>query len=269
MRMYEELDERPKKRKKKKSRFGYYLYAIVVLLLTIANIGLTIFILTYVQKIEVEGTKYSDRGEIVSWIKEDKLTLNSIYTVWKFRSGSYDIPSYLQEIKVGFGAPWEIKVNVTEKPIVGCVLIEDAYVYFSDDGTVMMKGTEVIEGIPIVEGLSVGEVVLFEPLPVENAKIFSYIINVSEEIKNNDLTPDRIAYEEESMNLYFEQIRVKLGKMNFEEKLSQLAPILAELGEKEGTLHMEHYSEMSSSISFEMGADEPQTNADVPPESTE
>ena len=53
------------------------------------------------------------------------------------------------------------------------------------------------------------------------------------------------------MNLYFGEICVQLGKMNFDEKLTQLPPILEKLEGKKVTLHLELYSELSNSISFE------------------
>ena len=52
--------------RKKKRKFGYYLYAIVMLMLTIANITIATFLLTYVQKIKVTGTKYSTDSQIIS-----------------------------------------------------------------------------------------------------------------------------------------------------------------------------------------------------------
>lgn len=247
----EEPEEKPKKRrKKKKSRFGYYLYAVVVLLLTLAIIVVALFLLTYVQKIEVEGTKYSKESQITEWIKEDPYTINSLYTVGKFKFGSYELPSYLESVKVGFHTPWELKVTVQEKQIVGCILSDNAYVYFSDDGTVLMKGSEVLTGIPVVEGLEATHTELYETLEIGNEKVFSYVVSISEEVRKEELTPDRLVWEDDSMNLYFGEICVQLGKLNFDEKLIQLPPILEKLEGKKGTLHLEHYNEMSSSISF-------------------
>ena len=103
----------------------------------------------------------------------------------------------------------------------------------------------------MVEGLKVGNVKLYQELKIGNEKVFSYIINISHEITERELSPDRLVWEDDSMNLYFGEICVQLGKMNFDEKLTQLPPILEKLEGKKGTLHLEHYSEMSNSISFE------------------
>ena len=66
----------------------------------------------------------------------------------------------------------------------------------------------------------------------------------------NELKPHRIVWEDEGMSLYYNDIRVKLGKSNFGDKLMELPPILEKLEGKSGILQMEHYSSDSKTISF-------------------
>lgn len=270
----EEFEERPRKRRKRKSRFGYYLYAIVMLLLTMANIVVATFLLTFVQRIDISETTHVQKSQILQWFKEDPYTLNSIYAVGKHKMAPPETPAYLQSVKVGWSAPWAIKIDVQEKQIVGCIMFEETYVYFAEDGTVMLKGSQVLEGIPIIEGLNAEEAALYGTLTFEDKKVFSYVVNISEQIKKNELKPDRLVWEEDSMNLYFGEIRVCLGKLNFDEKLVELPPILERLEGKKGTLHLEHYSEMSKNISFEEDkeipiVDEPTTTPETPEDTTE
>lgn len=239
------------KRKKKKSRFGYYLYACIVLILTIVIILVAAFLLTYVQKIEVVGTEYSSEDEILRCIEEDPYTMNSLYTYWKYKSGGFTFPETVEQVKVELKAPWALKLTVKEKKIVGCILSGEQYLYFSKDRTVMWKDAEMLEGIPVVEGLVITAISENGTLQIENEKVFSYIENVSKEVQKNKLYPDRIVWEEESMNLYFAGIKVQLGKMSFDDKLVQLPPILAELEGQNGVLHLEHFSDVSAGISFE------------------
>ncbi len=239
------------KRKKKKSRFGYYLYAFIVLILTIAIVLISAFLLTYVQKIEVVGTEYCSQDKILRCIEEDPYAMNSLYTYWKHKSGGFVFPETVEQVQIEFKAPWALKVTVKEKEIVGCILSGEQYLYFSEDRTVIWKGNEMLEGIPVVEGLVVATNAENGTLQVENEKVFSYIQNVSDEIQKNKLYPDRIVWEEDSMNLYFAGVKVQLGKVNFDDKLVQLPPILAELEGQTGVLHLEHYSDVSTGISFE------------------
>lgn len=254
--MQEDTKGNKKKGRKKKSKFGYYLYAVTVLLLTIINITLAALLLTQVQAINVTGTKYSQKSDIVAWIEEDPLTKNSIYTLCKYRFGKYKLPVYLEDMDVSLTAPWKVKVKVQEKQIIGCILQEDTYVYFDAEGLVLMQGSQYDAKIPLIEGLKVKETELFKYLDVENEKVFSYIVKVTDELEAVELCPDRMVWEDNSMNLYFEKVCVQLGKSNFAEKILQLPPILTELEGKEGVLHLEHYTEDTKSISFEKSEEE-------------
>lgn len=257
--MQGETEERKqkKRRKKKKSKFGYYLYAVVILLLTITNITLATLLLTHVQSIQVTGTQHSQQSDIVSWVKEDPMTTNSLYTLFKFKTGSYTLPVYLEDVEVTLSAPWRVKVYVTEKAIIGCLIDDNSYIYFDAEGLVLKKTTDYQEGVPLIEGLQIEkEAARYKKLQVANEKVFEYFVNVTKEIEKNELSPDRLVWEEDSMNLYFEQICVQLGKSNFDEKVIQLTPILEKLEGKSGTLHLEHYTSDSTSISFEENIDE-------------
>lgn len=248
-----ETEERTKKkrRKKKKSRFWHYLYAIVVMFLTVANITLATLLLTHTQNIQVTGTKYSTKSEITSWIKEDPLTTNSLYTYFKFRSGSYNLPIYLEGVTVKLAAPWSVKVAVREKSIIGCMIMGQSYVYFDADGLVLQKTASYDETVPLIEGMEIEEAGQYEKLKVNNEKVFDCVVEISKEIEKHELFPDRLVWDEDGMNLYFEQICVKIGKSNFDEKVLQLTPILEKLEGESGILHLEHYTSDSSNISFE------------------
>lgn len=255
--MENEIDERPrkKKRKKKKSKFGYYLYAVIVLVLTIANITLAFLLLFHVQKVEISGNQYSKKNEILEWVKEDPYTSNSMYAFVKFKTGSYEKPVYLEKIKVGLGAPWKLKINVEEKKIVGCIQEDSQYVYFDKEGLVMVKESQMIEGVPLFEGLEAGPSEQYKKLSLQNEKAFTCILEMMEQVKKNKLNPDRIVWENDSMNLYFEEICVRFGKTRFDEKIIQIPPILEKLNGKKGILHLEHYNETSTNISFEQSVE--------------
>lgn len=246
-------EERPRKRRKRKKGFGYYLYAFVILTLTITNIALAILLLTHVQAMEVSGTQYSESENIVAWIEEDPLAVNALYTVWKYNSDSIELPVYLEDVKVKFAAPWKLKIEVQEKQIMGGILINGTYAYIDKEGIVLTKTTEALEDLPVIEGITAGSAKVFQKIQVEDEKIFSRIADVNEETQKNELSPDRIVWEDDSMNLYFDKICVKLGKSGFDEKLVQFTSILEKgtLQGKTGTLHLEHYNEMSKNISFE------------------
>ena len=245
-----ETEERkPKKRKKRK--FGYYLYAVVILILTVVNITFAAWLLTYVQNIYVKGNQHSTQKEIVNWVKEDAMTVNSLYTLWKFKTGSYRLPIYLEDVDVRLTAPWAVEITVKEKEILGCISEGTAFTYFDEEGLVLQKTTQYEEAIPLIEGIEVENTGQFSYMKVKEKKLFSYLTSILEEIEQQELSPDRIVWGEDGFSLYFENVRVSLGKTNFSEKMAQLPLVLGKLEGEDGTLHLEHYSSENKRFSFE------------------
>ena len=243
--------EKTRKRRKKKSKFGYYLYAVVILVLTIANITVATLLVTYVQQVQVKGNVNSKEKEIVAWVREDPLTANSLYTLWKFKSGSYTLPIYLESVNVSLKAPWKVQVNVAEKQIIGCIISDGSYVYFDAEGLVLKNTSTYEQEVPIIEGIKADNTLQYETMQVDNKKVFSYIVDITEGMRKNELHPERIVWEEDSMNLYFGGICAKLGKTNFDEKLVELPALLEKVPEESGTFHLEHYTKENTRISFE------------------
>ena len=152
-------------------------------------------------------------------------------------------------------APWSMRFIVREKEPVGCVLEGNEYHCFDPDGLVLKKTDEYVKDIPIIEGMEVESADRFEYLKVNDKQIFSYVVSLTEEMSRNELHPDRILWQEDSMDLFFGDVCVKLGKSNYEEKLSEIPPILEKLDGKKGILHLEHYTK-GSTISFEENKEE-------------
>lgn len=246
------------KRRRKKSKFGYYLYAVVVLLLTITNITLAVLLLTHVQKIQINGTEISKEEDIRAWLTEDPMTVNSLYTVFKYKTGSYELPVYLEDVKVSLKLPWEVQVDVTEKDIIACLFYKNSYVYVDSDGLVMKTSPDYDGKVPYVGGIDIQKAEQFKVLTVKDKKVFTYIQDIIYEVRRNEISPDQIVWEDDSMNLYFGDVCVELGKMNYDVKIAELPPILETLNGKAGVLRMEHYSETGDSISFEAYVEEVQ-----------
>jgi cell division septal protein FtsQ len=195
------MPEETKSKRKKKRKFGYYLYAVVIIVLTIVNITLATMLLTHVQDIKVVGNQLSDKQDVIAWIQEDKLTRNSLYTYFKFKAGVRKLPVYLEDVKVQLSAPWEVEVTVTEKKIIGSTILDEIYVYFDEEGLILKKVNEYDTTIPIIEGIEMKNAEVFEYMNVENEKVFSYIVKVTQEIQKKELHPDHIVWEDDSMNL--------------------------------------------------------------------
>lgn len=238
------------KRRRRRRKKNHRVYALVTLILAIAIIVIGFGLLFYVQKIEVSGNDYTDNKVITESMQKDTLSFNSVYLLVKYRFLKHDTPKSLDSMKVSLKSPWTVKVKVKEKSIIGYLDEGSEYAYFDKDGRIVLKSTELRDGVPGIEGIDAGSTKLYQKIKVKSNKLLQAILNVAVEVKNYNLTPDRIVYEDDGINLYFGDICVQLGTDITTEKMAQISPIIAKLEGKSGVLHLEHYENDSNVITF-------------------
>lgn len=243
-------------RRRRKKRKSHRLYALIVIILGIAIIAASVYLLFYVQEIEIKGNDYTEDKVILESVQKDKYSVNSLYLLIKYRFGEYEVPESLTSIKVGLRAPWTVRVTVKEKTIIGYIMEDDDYVFFDKTGTVVLMGRELVEGVPCIEGAAIGEAKLYKPLGMKNETLLQAILDVAQEVKNYNLQPDQILCTEDGIELYFGSVRVVLGMDVTTEKMAQVTPILAKLEGKAGTLDLRHFRDESNVIAFTEGSPE-------------
>ncbi len=246
-----EYQERERPARKRKKTHG--VFAVVSFLLGTAIIAGLIFVLFYVQKIEIRGNEYVTEKEIAGAVQSDRFSVNTLYILGKYALGKGEVPPCLERMKVGMKAPWIVKVDVKEKPIVGYIVNNGKYDYFDKEGLVVLESSVLMEGLPYIEGIEVEKVRLYQPLTSEDTQIFGQLLDTSKELKKYELAVDRIVCEKNKICLYSGKVRICLGSTVSAKKIAQIRPILEKLGDREGTLHLENYSEMNQSVTFEEG----------------
>lgn len=254
--LYEEGYRPQGKRKKKRS--GVFL-GILTFLLGIVITVFAFLLLFHIQKVEVVGNTYSTENDVIDWLKNEKYTMNSAYTWWKYNGKSVDQLPVVDSCKITFKAPWSIVVKVKEKEIGGYIEHNGQYLYFDKEGTVVLIGTERIEQAAYIEGLTLdgSKVKIGEMLPVSDKDVFKRIVEVSQIQVKYDLSPNRVICVDSEMILYFGNVEVLLGKVDYGERVAQIAPILQKLTEQnpdaQGTLHLENYQAGDKTVRFVPG----------------
>ena len=81
-------------KKKKKKKRGMFRFIVVLLLLVI-------FVLLFqTRSIKVKGNEYYGENSIISWLKKDKLSMNTVYLFWKYNYTDAEVPSVVEEMKL-------------------------------------------------------------------------------------------------------------------------------------------------------------------------
>ena len=242
-------EEAKQKKKKNKKRT---ICAVIIVFMMICFWFIVFLLLFQVRKINVKGNEFLTKQAVEEWVEEDELATNSVYLLWKFHFTDYEKLPAIENVKVTISNPWTVNVKVNEKRIVGCIVVNDQYVYFDEDGLVLEKTHKKRENIPGIEGINVNQADLYKELPVSKGykKVFSNLLEMNTSLQKYGLKPDRIVCENEDIRLYFENKCVLLGNRNFAVKIAQIPPIFEKLGDKSGVLHLDRFSDVNTTISF-------------------
>lgn len=207
-----------------------------------------------VTTVYVEGTVHYTNDEIIDMVMEGHYGNNSLLLSLKYKDKSIVGVPFVEKMDVSVLDPNTIKIEVYEKSLAGYVEYLERYMYFDKDGVVVESSMEKTAGIPMVTGLKFDHVILYEPLPVENAAVFSSILSITQLVNKYSLSVDRIYFGSDgSVTLYFGDVKASLGVGdNLDEKIMELQYMIPELEGKSGTLRMENYTEETHNISFEL-----------------
>lgn len=206
-----------------------------------------------VTTVYVEGNVHYSEEEVIGMVMEGRYGNNSLLLSLRYKDKSVVGIPFVEKMDVSVLDPHTIKIEVYEKALAGYVEYLEKCMYFDKDGIVTEISDKKTAGVPQVTGLSFDHVLLYEPLPVEDAGIFRSILNITQLVNKYNLSVDKIYFGRGgTLTLYFGGVRAALGTgENLDEKIMRLQYMLPNLEGKSGTLRMENYTEETKNTSFE------------------
>lgn len=242
-------EKRRKARKRKKIAI-----ALLIILLLLAAAALVVIKVFRVEKVEVEGNELYDAKVIEKAVLNDKYSWNSLYVFLKYRFVDTKKVPFVDTMEITLKDPQTLHIKVYEKGIMGYLYISsiDENAYFDKDGLVVETSSKVINGTPQIIGIDCDKVVLYEKLPIGNAKLRE-ILTLTQALKRNSLIPDSITYGVANEPLLaYGKIKVEMGSLELlTQKVERLAKIKPSLEGMDGTLHLENWTEETTNIVFD------------------
>ena len=230
----------------------------LIILAVLAVVGGAIFLVEgfKIRNVRVEGSTHYTPDQIRSMVITDKFSENSLFLKYKLKYKKIEDIPFVEHMDVVIEDRSSIKIIVYEKAVAGYVVYLENKMYFDKDGIVVESSKESLHGIPEISGLEFDHVILHEPLPVEDPRIFKEILSLTQLLNKNELEADKIYFDYMGdITLYFGGIRVALGNGDYlEERVTHLAAILEEaipMGFN-GKLHMETFTAANPKTSFEI-----------------
>lgn len=221
-----------KQLKRKRKRFLFFILIVGILLLVVQY--------TFKLKtIIIIGNERYTEEEIVEMVHLDRFHNALIYYLITNQKEFEDLP-FIEAIDIQLTAFNEIKVQVFEKQVIGCIEYMGMYLYFDKEGRMVESLSYQSENIPIVYGLKYDKIVLYETIPVEEPQIFHDILTIIQMLDKYDVHVNKILItQDDEFVLVKEDLRVLLGtndRMN--DKIAQLKKLLPNLLGEKGELDL-------------------------------
>lgn len=232
--------------KKKKKKKTIRLWIGAAMFLAVLSAGLCLRI----RNVSVEGNVRYSAEQIEDLLFAGGWDRNSLAAYLRYRSRPHKQIPFVEDYEISFKDPFSVEVIVYEKSVVGYVSYMSSYMYFDKDGIIVESSSSRLEGIPWVTGLTFGQIVLNQPLPVEDGQIFEQIMNLTQDLAINGISADQIRYDSyKNVTLTIGDVEVYLGDhKGMNGKIAELHDILPELAGMAGTLYLDTYDEVNSGM---------------------
>ena len=227
--------------------------AIVVLLIC----GAVFVVIGYkVKTVQVEGSTHYTADEIRDMVIVNRLCENSLYLKFYYKNRKVENIPFVEQMDIQIMDRNTVRIIVYEKAIAGYVTYLENKMYFDKDGIIVESSKETVIGAPEITGLDFDHVILHEPLPVEDPRIFKEILSLTQLLNKKELLADKIYFDNmNNITLYYGNVRVDLGDgEHLQEQITHLKAILEKANPMHlsGRLHMEDFSADNPRATFEV-----------------
>lgn len=178
--------------------------------------------------VTVTGLSYYTEEDFLNKISSPKARKNTLlFRLEQYYEGKKRVP-YVEKYDYSVGSGHEIRIQVYEKKLVGCIKVMGQYVYFDKDGYVTESSEERLHNVPVVKGLTYDRIVMYEKLDEEKDKLYGLILNITKLIWEYGFPVESLSFDSRgNAELEIEELTIKLGKRNaYEIPMQKLSDIL-------------------------------------------
>lgn len=235
-----------KTKSKYKGLFGLIILACIVILLVLVMENVK------VKSITVEGGEHYTAEEIKERILNDAFDRYTPFITLKEKLGfKHETIPFVEKVEIEVVDKNTVRLVVHDKVISGCVEHMGNNMYFDREGIVVESTNEKYDRVPVVTGVEFTSVVLNKRLEVENASIFSGIMELTQLFEKYGLEVDEINYDIlGNVTLYVDGSIIQMGKTdNYDYRVNGLKNILEQTGETKYKLDMRNYGPENTDVS--------------------
>ena len=236
------------------------LLSMLALIISAAAVILMTF--NFEKSVIYGNTKYSQE-QIESFITRGHLGENTFVMALKFHNRKVrDIP-FVDRIDIDIISPSTVRVNIKEKPLDGCIYYKKKNVYFSKEGMIETVSGRDIENVTRINGVVLTHSTEGKQVLAKNQLGLDLSLSLLREMDKYGIHADSIEVDDRSaITAVFGDVRVKLGKSGFEQKMYKIHQILPDLAGRSGTIYMNLFEKNYADIDVVLTPDSVYETAD-------
>ena len=239
----EEMDE------DEEGGIGLDLFTFFVLLIA-ATVSVVYFGCT-VRTVHVTGNSLYTSEEIAEMVISDDTQLrhNSVFLAALYMTPFAPQIPFEERVRVEIEAYDTINIVVKDMDIAGFIPFAGKNLYFSADGIVLENSPLTIRNATFVTGVSITEAEKGKKIAAENQAGLDLVLEALSILRKYDLKAESVVLGKTgSVILSLDQIKVQLGRTDYELKISKIAQLYPYLEGRSGTINMTNYSSSDENI---------------------
>ena len=204
-----------------------------------------------VKKVYVSGNSLYTSEEIAEQVISDDSFLrhNTVFLTALYMTPFAPQIPFEESVKVSLESYDAIRITVKDMDIGGFIPYTGRNLYFSQDGIILESSPLVVKNATFVTGISVTEAEKGRKMAADNEPGFSMVLEALQTLRKYDMKVDCIALTKAgNIVMYFDLIKVQLGKTDFELKISKISQIYPYLEGRSGTIDMTNYTSADQNI---------------------
>ena len=228
---------------------GLNLFTLLVLLIAAAiTVG---YYTCTVKTVKVSGNHLYTSEEIAAQVISDdsQLRHNTLFLTALYMTPKAPGIPFEESVKVSLESYDTIRITVKDMDIAGFIPYAGKNLYFSADGIVLENSPLTVKNATFVTGLSVTGAERGQKMTSDDEAGLAMILETLQILRKYQMEVECVVLSDSSgIIIYMDDIKIYMGRTDFELKISKISQILPYLEGRSGTINLVNYTSADQNI---------------------
>ena len=244
----EDIDEEELEEERRSTKI--WLRFLLVSLLAAGLVG-GLFYGCTVRNVYVKGSTLYTSQEIAERVISDdsQLRHNTVFLTILYHTPLAPKIPFVARVDVKPESFDTITITVKDKKMAGYIPYGGRNIYFSADGITLENSPLTVKGVTYVTGVTLNEAEVGLPLSSEDPQGLSLVLDALKILRKYEIKPESVVLTQSgSVTMFIGDVKVFLGRSDYELKIAKIAQILPYLEGRKGTIDLTNYTSSDQNI---------------------